>query len=267
MQNLKTFVRDMIPDHLQIPVRFLYETVRGFAEPETCLLPFLVRSGSHVCDVGGNRGHYAYKLWRLGARLEVFEPNPVCARLLQRWAAGKHGIAIHPIALSSQSGTATLHIPVDIAGIEHDASASLGREPAPHCRAVDVSLEPLDSFGFDDLDFIKIDVEGHEGEVLAGAIETLRRAHPALLVEIEQRHHAEGPMEQIFDLILQADYRGYFLSKGQLLPLHAFEPARHQSMAAFDAGPDTYHNNFLFLSEARVDAGEYTALFQRYGGR
>ncbi len=42
----------------------------------------------------------------------------------------------------------------------------------------------IDSFGFSNVSLIKIDVEGHEAQVLKGAQETIRRWHPVILVEI-----------------------------------------------------------------------------------
>ena len=56
----------------------------------------------------------------------------------------------------------------------------------------EVELRTLDSYGFEDVAFIKIDVEGHEEAVLAGAGDTLVRAKPVLLIEIEERHNPGG---------------------------------------------------------------------------
>jgi FkbM family methyltransferase len=88
-------------------------------------LGYLVRSQDLVVDVGGNRGIYAYQFWKLGARVEVFEPNPACSRVLSAWAAGKAGVNVHSLALSSHAGSANLHIPIDESGIKHDSSASI----------------------------------------------------------------------------------------------------------------------------------------------
>jgi FkbM family methyltransferase len=45
-------------------------------------------------------------------------------------------------------------------------------------------LIPLDSLKLDTVSLIKIDVEGYEDEVLAGACETIRKSHPYIIIEL-----------------------------------------------------------------------------------
>ncbi len=58
----------------------------------------------------------------------------------------------------------------------------------------DTPMTTIDSFGFQDVDLIKVDVEGLEGEVLCGACATLTRCRPTIVFEINglgQKHY--GP--------------------------------------------------------------------------
>jgi hypothetical protein len=48
----------------------------------------------------------------------------------------------------------------------------------------------LDDFGFQECSFLKIDVEGHEVEVLQGAIETIARTRPRILIEVRGKNLA-----------------------------------------------------------------------------
>ena len=226
------------------------------------MLPALFRPGERIIDVGGNRGTYAYAFWRLGARVEVFEPNPACASILRGWAENKAGLNIHAVALSSEPGLAPLHVPVDADGTEHDASASLEAAP-PSARDYMVPLRQLDSFGFTDTSLIKIDVEGHESRVLEGAAATLAASMPALIVEIEQRHNTR-PIAQVFKQIEDFGYHGFFLLDGKLAPLASFEIGKHQSIDAFTSKEGRYHNNFIFLGEARLGRGDYKDLTARW---
>ena len=264
LNRLKTIVRNQLPSRLQVPLRQLYLRVRGYSEPEMALLPFLVSDGVRVADIGANRGHYAHRLWKLGAHVEMFEPNPHCSALLEAWAEGKQRLAVHTVALSSGEGTAQLHVPVDSHGIEHDASASLGGGLTGNCREIEVELRTLDSFDFADLEFVKIDAEGHEDSVITGAKNTLSSSRPAILVEIEQRHHPERSILEVFDEIARLGYTGFFLSDGTLLPIANFRVDLDQAADAFTDGRRPYRNNFLFLARDRLAAGEYVGLAARW---
>ena len=257
--GLKTHLRDLLPKRYQVPAKYWYSWLRGTLEPEMKFLNLVVQNNDRVIDVGGNRGVYAYPLWRIGARVEVFEPNPICCDVLTAWADGKRSVNVHSVALSSHPGTANLHIPMDTAGVEHDASASIENFGFAHARHAPVALRTLDSFGFKDVTLIKIDVEGHEYSVIDGATETLNVWQPALLVEIEQRHCVR-PITKVFERILGFGYRGFFMRAGELQALNKFDLAQDQSMQSFNGSSESYINNFLFLHHARLVAGEYGAL-------
>lgn len=257
--ELKEIGRDLIPKRYQVPVKYGYCWVRGTLEDEMKLLAFLVRSRDLVVDVGGNRGIYAYQLWKLGARVEVFEPNSECSRVLSAWAAGKPGVNIHSVALSSRAGSANLHIPIDESGIEHDSSASIENTAFAHTHDELVPLQTLDSFRFEGVSLIKIDVEGHEYSVIEGAGATLASSKPALLVEIEQRH-INRPIGEVFEKIQSYGYQGYFIGVDGITALENFDVTRHQSMEYFGAGKGKYINNFLFLHRDRLAAAEYATL-------
>jgi hypothetical protein len=59
-------------------------------------------------------------------------------------------------------------------------------------KTYQVDVRTLDSFGFNDVRFIKADVEGSEREVLDGARETIARDRPMLLLELLSGTH-ENP--------------------------------------------------------------------------
>jgi FkbM family methyltransferase len=258
---IKTFLRSLVPEAWQVPVKYRINAWRGQLEPELEILEYVVQRGDRAIDIGGNRGIYTLALWREGATVEVFEPNPVCANVVSAWAAGKPAVTVHRVGLSDRAGTASLHIPVDEAGHEHDASASLGDHHIGRTREEVVTIEALDSFGFEDVAFVKIDVEGHEYNALRGAAQTLQSQLPAILVEIEQRHNAR-PITEVFDLVLGWGYEGYFLRGGKLVPIDRFDVERDQAMEHFDDDSSAYINNFLFLGKTKIALGRYAKLLK-----
>jgi len=261
MTAFKALARDALPKRLQVPVKYWFGFARGELEPEMTLLPMLVARGDHAIDIGGNRGAYAYRLATLGARVSVFEPNPICLAVLEPWAQAKSAITIHPVALSEDTGMAELAIPIDEQGVEHDASASIEHIPSSRVRRQPVAMRPLDSFGIRDAKLIKIDVEGHEGSVVAGAAETIRASMPAMIVEIEQRH-IDRPITAIFDQIMAFGYRGYYLDGRKLVAIEGFSASSDQAPEAFGKRAVRYINNFIFLDQARVERGQYEAMLK-----
>lgn len=259
LRRIKARARDAIPAGWRVPAKYWHARATGTLEPEMALLAALVGRGERAIDVGGNFGVYAYALARSGARVEVFEPNPMCLRALNAWGTSRADFAIHPFALSDAAGSAALAIPVEADGTEHDAAGSIVPGLAEVVRTETVAVRTLDSFGFSDAALIKIDVEGHEAAVIEGAVATIAASAPALLVEIEQRHRAT-PIAATFDRLMGLGYRGYVLRDGALVDLAQFDPARDQAASA--RGSAAYINNFLFLAERRLQRGEYRAMLR-----
>ncbi|OOZ44781.1 hypothetical protein BOW37_05740 [Solemya velum gill symbiont] len=237
----------------------------GLLEDEMKFLSKIVNPKKLTIDIGGNRGIYTYRLWQLGANVEVFEPNPNCASVLEAWSVRrKPAVNVHCVALSDAPGTANLHIPVDDEGIEHDSSASLEHDDFSGVRDQVVNLRTLDSFAFENVGFIKIDVEGHEFSVLSGAKQILESSKPALLIEIEQRH-CSRPIGEVFDAIKDIGYRGFYLDRpGTLISLDNFSVDQDQNSDNFGNSSRRYINNFLFLHETRLSEHQYDSLLREF---
>jgi len=233
-------------------------------EPEMFLLPALVNKDGIVFDVGANVGGYCYQLEKLTSARNIFAFEPLAKeyRLLQKLFPY---VNLFNIALSNEVGFKTLRIPVLSNGTYLSTRSSLERivenVDIDHYLEIRVETNTIDnivaSLGLLRIDFIKIDVEGHEFEVLKGASKTLERMRPVLLVEIEQRHHPFA-IEVIFDYISSLGYSGFFISRfnKDCLPLENFLFSRsHNSSSAQDM-----HNvnNFFFVSAGEEEKYLYS---------
>ncbi len=95
-------------------------------------------------------------------------------------------------------------------------------------RALKVRMDRLDNVYDGTAGFIKIDVEGHEQAVLDGAVETIDRCRPRILVEIEQ-HRSPGGLEKAEVYFSRLGYRGHYVHRGRLKLLETFlfgQPAK-----------------------------------------
>jgi len=149
--------------------------------------------GALVLDVGANTGFYALVSAAMGACVHAFEPFPTARRWLEEnIALNGFGdrIVVVAAAISSQEGSAKLYVPVPrFKAIETSASLESGFRPE-HAQEIEVPVHTLDGFvrglggGAARVGLMKVDVEGHEPAVFAGALSTLREHRPWVTVEV-----------------------------------------------------------------------------------
>jgi FkbM family methyltransferase len=188
-----------------------------------------VAAGEVCVDIGANIGAYALQLARWvgpGGRVIAFEPNPEAAEVLERHVKMngiERQVTLVPAAVGAEPGVAVLHA----AGA--DGMSRLG-VPNPvvarDTRPVRVSVTSLDAYcEANELapQWLVVDVEGFEADVLRGARRTLRRGsvraivaefHPSVWTTragapdgmrelLEDLHLAAAPLADQSDLFAQ----------------------------------------------------------------
>jgi FkbM family methyltransferase len=198
----------------------------GFEVSECRLVSRLLGSGMTVVDVGAHHGLYSLLLSkRVGPRGRVFafEPSPrERARLEKHLRANRcRNVSVHPFALGSKSGSGDLFL---VDGAE-DYCNSL-RPPAVSAATGKIRIEvtSLDEFlehaDVHHVDFLKLDVEGAELDVLKGARRTLGvNPKPILLVEVfDLRTQAWGyKANEIVRFLYRAGYEWLRISGDETL--------------------------------------------------
>ena len=226
------------------------DIVKKKIEPELLLLHYFLDPDRAFFDVGANAGEYVYMALKHipAANIYAFEPQRVLAGRLTALFPGVH---VTRTALSSGTGSARLKVP-RIGGALYRARGTLesfveaGEDSA---ELEDVPKLPLDEVPTErSVGCIKIDVEGHELEVLSGAERTLARDKPVVIVEIEQRHHRK-PISELFTWFSERGYHGYFFDpeRVRFADIVSFEVERQQDLANFKTV--RYINNFVFVAD------------------
>jgi FkbM family methyltransferase len=218
-------------------------------EPEYWLIPLFCRPDKIAVDVGANMGIFAFAMQRYSREVIAFEPNTDLWPFLRRFLGAK--TQLEDAALSSDTGQAEFRVVADntgVATIEAKNPLSMIDEPS-RIAIRSVPTRTLDSFTLSDVSFIKIDVEGHEEAVLAGAVQTIAANRPVVLIESEDRHNTGAP-KRVADWFSALDYKGFFIKAGRLMPVAVLMPADTEP-AGLAGG--TYINNFIFIP--REDGG------------
>ena len=240
-KSLLRTLSKLLPKRFRLPARYGYHRVFGQIEEELFMLQDLVGTGQTAIDVGANFGIWSYKLSKLFQKVEAFEPLVDCTAEIKAFRA--KNITVHDVALSSAEGFNELHISVAKGRLQHGL-ATFSNVAGEH-RTILVPVRTLDSYNFSNVAFIKIDVEGHELEVIKGAETTIAREKPLMLVEIEQRH-LNFAMDIVIEKVLGFGYEAFFLYSGQWRPYVEFSYEVHQEPFLSDVNSKRYVNDFLF---------------------
>jgi FkbM family methyltransferase len=222
-------------------IRYALYTGSANQEPELWLVPKLVNRSGVALDIGGNAGVWCLQMARFAGEVHCFEPNPVCIRALERVLPRR--ATLHHVALSEKAGVAELRFDPGNTGVGTiEAKNTLTTNAGiKSIETIAVPTARLDDFAIRNVALIKIDVEGHEEAVLAGAIATLERERPAVICEIEERHNPGG-LGRIRAFFATRGYRAAALDRGRLRELGTIEAEGKLPLAA--AG-GIY--NFVFL--------------------
>jgi len=247
-QRAKELLKDTFPS---LWVRWHLTHRPRSSEQELDFLDRIVPERAVTVDVGANCGLYTRKLARLSRKVHAFEPSRKMAEILRRTSAPN--VSVHEIALSDQIGEAELFIPKDNDQLVYGLASLEPRPMAPGRKVASarVPMARLDAIVHEDVAFVKIDVEGHELNVLNGAVELLENSQPVFLVEAEDRHRARAT-QLLFEFFDARCYRGYFVATGGAVPVDEFRVEAMQDASSLlpDGGRKdgrSYINNFFFF--------------------
>ncbi len=189
----------------------------------------IVRPGMTVVDIGANVGAHTLFLARLvGRQGRVIAVEPTAwavKRLRTNLELNPELAAVVDVRQAMLVASTAEVLPAEIY-----ASWPLhGRSVHPKLRAQSKSTSGAEAITLDQLaqregieciNFIKLDVDGHEGAVLRGGLNVLRRDHPAIIFELSPYILAEAgdSAENLLTLLRELGYRPYDLSLRCLLP-------------------------------------------------
>jgi FkbM family methyltransferase len=157
----------------------------------TKLVTKIVKPGMKILDIGGNIGYYTLLMGKLignHGKMWVFEPVD-SYRQQNKWHIENNQftdkITLFDFAISDAEGTEVIAVDNTSATMHYNNLL-----PSSNERKEQIKLDTLDNvcekFALPPIDFIKIDTDGHEPQILNGAQKFFAQQKPIILIEFAQ---------------------------------------------------------------------------------
>jgi FkbM family methyltransferase len=235
------------------PEHFIFSYI-GFppeSEPEIKLTKFFIKNlkeDSAFYDVGANCGYYsllAKEIIKTG-EVHAFEPVPKTFKILKENLSKKQGVFFNQLAILNQEGQIDFY---DITGIASGYSTSnpdvlknRNLDFLSASKKIKVQTTTLDKYCINHSkpDFLKIDVEGAESQVIEGGVATLKQNNPIIAMEVWGNSFDNRSHLKAIDTLSNLGYKSYKINdEGELEFIEKIDPAR-------DILKNDTFDNFIF---------------------
>ena len=246
IKDIEFFLKNIFFSEKFLLEKRLKRAIKNNYEKELSIIGNFTDKNKEAVDVGVYRGVYTYKLSKEFKHVHAFEPNPLIYPFLEKNLTKiVKNMTLKNLALSDSDGDVNLRIPSRSKSIfktNYEEIYKLGCATIHEGNKIDnknnfkVKKIKLDDLLEDkNISFIKIDVEGHEREVITGSKKIIKKNKPVLLVEIEERHN-NFPILDTIEFIKNFGYNSYFVADGNVKDVKKLKDINSE-------------NNFLFIAK------------------
>ena len=251
---VKKILQKVIPSMAFLDILIYY---RKSKESELEILSLLCDKSLISIDVGASDGLYLAPMRKYSKLCIAFEPRSFAKSELDFMFRKCHNVIIEEFALSNYTGDAKLQIFKEDEG-RSTIEAVNDLKSEGMVEIVNVPVIKLDDYNIQgEVGFIKIDVEGHEENVIKGAVRTINKYHPNILVEIEERHN-KGSFDRVALILEAEEYEGFIYQDRKLNSVNDLDINDLQNIKYF--GSSDYKNNFIFIH--KINLIKFTALIK-----
>ena len=227
IKDIEFFVKKLIFPESYLLKKRLIRAINKKYEKELDIIDKYADKSMDALDIGVYRGVYSYKLSQNFKTVHAFEPNPLLFPYLEKNLKKIiKNIKLYNYALSDINGKSELKLPLRSNSIFKDNIEELFKLGAAtmhpeneidNYKKIPINIKKLDEIKIDNkIGFIKIDVEGHEKNVLEGGRETIKKDEPVLLIEIEEKH-TRKPVEETINFVRSLNYEAYVYNNNKLI--------------------------------------------------
>lgn len=184
-----------------------------YQREELKLFSDYVKGGDTVLDIGANIG--THTLWfanrvgsKEGGRVLAFEPQRLIYQTLCANMALNSVLCVDCKHMGVGSAQKIIKVPVLDPDVKNNFGGLSIKE---HEQGEDVAIVPIDHINLSRCDFIKIDVEGMEPEVLMGGLKTIYEHKPVIYLEVDRDENNKLIVEIMTSLGYEIERHSPFL--------------------------------------------------------
>ena len=148
-------------------------------------------------DIGASTGTTSSPFIDSFEKIYCFEPNPNSFKELSKFSE----LTCHNYALGNTNEKKLLVMNTTTQNPEHGSLSDTRTETWDKTETYEVEIKRLDDFKFDFVDFIKIDTEQYELEVVQGALKIIKKHKPTIFFE-----NKRGEADQVILLLLDLGF-------------------------------------------------------------
>ena len=228
--------RIVVPSSLEAITTYVILEQEKWFEKETAFIARWLRPGMTVIDIGANLGVYCLPMARLvgpGGQVFAYEPASETRRLLALGKAENGADNLHIIAAALSDGEREGHLVLTPLS---EFNSLQGSGPGESVQITSLDAEEKVR-NWDAIDFLKIDAEGEEEKILAGAEAFFARRSPLVMFEVKAGDQENKELPAAF---AARDFGLYRLLAGApvLVPVGAGDALDSYELNLFAARPD-----------------------------
>ena len=154
--------------------------------------PYIKNFRTYI-DIGASTGTTSSPFINSFEKIYCFEPNPNSFKELSKFSE----LICHNYALGNTNEKKLLVMNTTTQNPEHGSLSDIRTEGWDKTETYEVEIKRLDDFKFDFVDFIKIDTEQYELEVIQGSLKIIKKHKPTIFFE-----NKRGEADQVILLLL-----------------------------------------------------------------
>jgi FkbM family methyltransferase len=226
----------VVPASLDAITTYVILEQEKWFEKETAFVARWLRPGMTAIDIGANLGVYSLPIARLvgpGGQVFAYEPATETRRLLALGKAKNGADNLHIIAAALSDGEREGHL---VLATSSELNVLGGDGPGERVRITSLEAEAR-ARNWGAVDFIKIDAEGEEERILAGAGSFLAERSPLVMFEVKAGEKQNLTLPAAF-VAMGFDLYRLLAGAPVLVPVAAEERLDGYELNLFAARPD-----------------------------